>query len=104
MRADSDTTALQMRLFVTRPRQVLLAFHASRRLCRVLQFSKHGRSVAVKATDLYECLMRKNGFYLLDLLIVVAIIFTIAMIAILSLLRSRNSAQEYDAVCHFRTS
>src|SRR5438132_507663 len=103
MRADSDTTALQMRLFVTRPRQVLLAFRASRRLCRVLQFSKHGRSVAVKATDLYGCLMRKNGFSLLELLIVVAIILIIATIAIPSLLRSRQSAQESSAVAQLRT-
>jgi len=92
-----------MRLFVTRPRQVLLAFRASRRLCRVLQFSKHGRSVAVKATDLYGCLMRKNGFSLLELLIVVAIILIIATIAIPSLLRSRQSAQESSAVAQLRT-
>src|SRR5438552_2299566 len=44
-----------------------------------------------------------DGFSLLELLIVVAIILIIATIAIPSLLRSRQSAQESSAVAQIRT-
>ena len=44
-----------------------------------------------------------KGFSLLELLIVVAIILIIATIAIPSLLRSRQSAQESSAVAQIRT-
>ena len=46
---------------------------------------------------------RSLGFSLLELLIVVAIILIIATIAIPSLLRSRQSAQESSAVAQIRT-
>src|ERR1051326_5491517 len=45
----------------------------------------------------------RRGFSLLELLIVVAIILIIATIAIPSLLRSRQSAQESAAVAQLRT-
>src|SRR3989442_53584 len=45
-----------------------------------------------------------NGFSLLELLIVVAIILIIATIAIPSLLRSRQAANESHAVANLRTA
>src|SRR4029077_1862679 len=47
--------------------------------------------------------MKNEGFSLLELLIVVAIILIIATIAIPNLLRSRQSAQESAAVAQLRT-
>ena len=48
-------------------------------------------------------MLNNKGFSLLELLIVVAIILIIATIAIPSLLRSRQSAQESAAVAQIRT-
>jgi prepilin-type N-terminal cleavage/methylation domain-containing protein len=48
-------------------------------------------------------MMKKNGFTLLELLLVVAIILMIATIAIPALLRSRQAANESHAVANLRT-